>query len=57
MVLDTIWCLNAMQSITTKIQLTPQGTKLEKAWIHRVQCYTPYGLNVDVDVNAFIDNA
>lgn len=28
----------------------------EMAWIHRVRCYTPYGLNIDTDVNAFIDN-
>lgn len=37
--------------------LVMELSRLEMAWIHRLRCYTPYGLNVDVDINAFIDNA
>lgn len=32
-------------------------SRLEMAWIHRVRTYTPHGLNIEVDVNAFIDNS
>ena len=32
-------------------------SKLEMSWIHKVKCYTPFGLNIDVDVNCFIDNS
>lgn len=37
--------------------LVRELSRLEMAWIHRVRCYIPYGLNVDVDVNSFIDNS
>lgn len=36
--------------------LVRELSRLEMTWIHRVRCYTPYGLNIDTDVNAFIDN-
>lgn len=29
-------------------------SKLEMSWIHTIKCYTPFGLNIEVDVNAFI---
>lgn len=32
-------------------------SKLEMAWVHKLKSYTPFGLNIDVDVNAFIDNS
>lgn len=32
-------------------------SKLEMAWVHKIKTYTPYGLNIEVDVNAFINNA
>lgn len=32
-------------------------SRLEMLWIHKIKCYTPYGLNVDIDTNAFIDNS
>ena len=32
-------------------------SKSEMQWIHRIKSYTPYGLNIEVDVNAFIDNS
>lgn len=32
-------------------------SRLEMTWIHRLKCYTPFGLNVDVDLNAFLDNS
>lgn len=31
--------------------------RLEMAWIYKIKSYTPFGLNVEVDLNAFIDNA
>ena len=37
--------------------LVREISKLEMAWIHRLKCYTPHGLNIDTDVNAFINNA
>lgn len=37
--------------------LVRELSRIEMGWIHRVRCYTPYSLNIDVDVNAFIDNA
>lgn len=32
-------------------------SRLEITWIYRVRCYTPFGLNIDVDMNTFIDNS
>lgn len=32
-------------------------SRLEMSWIHRIKCYVSFGLNVDVDPNAFIDNS
>lgn len=32
-------------------------SKLEMSWIFKANTYVPYGLNIDVDVNAFIDNS
>lgn len=37
--------------------LVRELSRMEMSWIHRVRCYTPYGLNIDIDVNAFIDNS
>ena len=37
--------------------LVREISKLEMAWIHRLKCYTPHGLNIDTDINAFINNA
>ena len=32
-------------------------SRSEMAWIHKIKCYTPYGLNIEVDVNCFLDNS
>lgn len=32
-------------------------SKCEMSWIYRVKSYVPFGLNVDVDVNAFINSS
>lgn len=32
-------------------------SSLEKAWIYKLRSYTPFGLNVKMDLNAFIDNS
>lgn len=32
-------------------------SKLEMSWVYRIKCYTPFGLNIDVDINYFIDNS
>lgn len=32
-------------------------SRLEMAWIYKLRCYTPFGLNVEVDLNAFLDNS
>lgn len=32
-------------------------SRLEMAWVHKLKCYTPFGLNVEVDLNTFIDNS
>ena len=37
--------------------LVREISKLEMAWIHKIKCYTPFGLNIEVDVNAFINNS
>lgn len=26
-------------------------SRSEMAWVHKIKCYTPVGLNIDVDVN------
>lgn len=31
-------------------------SRLETRWIYDLKCYTPFGLNVDWDVNCFINN-
>lgn len=31
-------------------------SRLEMSWIHKIKSYVLFGLNVDVDVNGFIDN-
>ena len=36
--------------------LVRELSRMEMAWIYRVRTYSPYGLNIDTDVNAFIDN-
>ena len=30
-------------------------SRLETFWIHELRCYTPYGMNVDWDINCFIN--
>ena len=32
-------------------------SQLEMSWVHRLKCYTPFGLNIEVDVNCFIANS
>lgn len=32
-------------------------SRLEMAWVHKLKCYAPFGLNMEVDLNAFIDNS
>ena len=32
-------------------------SKLEMSWIYRMKCLKPQGLNVDIEVNAFLDNS
>lgn len=32
-------------------------SRLEMAWVHKIKSYTPFGLNIEVDVNSFIDNS
>lgn len=32
-------------------------SKLEMEWIYKIRCLRPLGLNVDIEINAFIDNA
>lgn len=32
-------------------------SRLEMARIYRIKSYTPFGLNVEVDLNVFIDNS
>lgn len=34
--------------------LVRELSTFEMAWIHRVRCYTPHGLNVDIEVYLFI---
>lgn len=31
--------------------------RLEMSWVHKLKSYTPFGLNIEVDVNSFIDNS
>lgn len=37
--------------------LVREISKLKMSWIYKAKTYVPYGLNIDVDVNAFIDNS
>lgn len=37
--------------------LVGEISKLEMAWIHRLKTHVPFGLNVNMDVNAFINNS
>lgn len=37
--------------------LVREISRMEMSWIHRIMSNVPYDLNVDVDVNAFIDNS
>lgn len=37
--------------------LVREISKSEMSWIHRLKSYVPRGMNVDVDVNAFINNS
>ena len=32
-------------------------SRSEMKWIHQLKCYEPHGMNIEVDVNCFIDNA
>lgn len=32
-------------------------SKLETFWIHQLRCYTPHGLNVEWDINSFINQS
>lgn len=32
-------------------------SKLEMEWIYKIRCLRPLGLNVDIEINAFIDNS
>lgn len=32
-------------------------SRLEMTWVHKFKCYTPFGLNIEVDVNSYIDNS
>lgn len=36
--------------------LVREISKMEMAWIFHLKTYAPYGLNIDTDVNAFINN-
>lgn len=31
-------------------------SRLEKKWIYQVQTYAPFGMNIEWDINAFINN-
>ena len=37
--------------------LVREISRQEMAWIHMVKTYTPFGLNIDTDINAFINNS
>ena len=37
--------------------LVREISQMEMGWIHRLKTYTPHGLNIETDVNAFINNA
>lgn len=37
--------------------LVREISKLERSWIFKAKTYVPYGLNINVDMNAFIDSS